>query len=121
MINKKRGKHGVFTSEFLKGNKYAKGNKPNKTSFNGSLYGKKHYSWKGGIQQPKNDCIHLYNGKNKRIRRPRVIYEQINGKIPNGYVIFHKNGNRYDDDPKNLVAISREELIQLNQKKGLKL
>ena len=53
--------------------------------------GKKHPSWKGGIQTPKNDCAYLWDGTNKRKRRPRAVYEEHYGKIPKGYVIFHKD------------------------------
>lgn len=78
--------------------------------------GEKHPSWKGGIQTPKNDCAYLWDGTNKRKRRPRAIYEKYYGKIPKGYVIFHKDQNKDNDDISNLEAISRKELLKRNQK-----
>lgn len=77
--------------------------------------GEKHPSWKGGIQTPKNDCAYLWDGTNKRKRRPRAVYEEHYGKIPKGYVIFHKDGTK-DDSISNLEAISRKELLKRNRK-----
>ena len=52
-----------------------------------------------------------------RKRRPRVIYEEHYGTIPKGYVIRHIDGNKDNDDPSNLQAISRSENMKLNSKK----
>jgi len=76
----------------------------------------KHPQWKGGIQKPKNDCVHLTVCVGTRIRRPRFIYEKAHGNIPKGYIIYHKDGNMHNDHPANLIAISRAELIKLNQR-----
>jgi hypothetical protein len=35
----------------------------------------------------------------------RVVYEEHNGKIPKGYCIDHKNGNKSDNRPENLQAV----------------
>jgi hypothetical protein len=80
----------------------------------GERSGEKNNTWKGGVQTPVNDCVHLYDGVGKRKRRPRVIYEEHHGKLPNNYVIFHKNGNKYDDKIENLIAITRAELLKIN-------
>jgi hypothetical protein len=110
----------VFTSESLKGNQFAKGNVPNKTSFKvGERAGNKNNTWKGGVQMPKNDCVHLYAGVGKRVRRPRVIYEFAYGKIPKGFVIYHIDGNKNNDNLYNLDAISRAELIKRNNPKNI--
>lgn len=82
----------------------------------GQFIGKGHPSWKGGIQKVKNDCIHLWIGANQRIRRPRKVYEKHFGEIPEGFVIYHKDKNRNNDSPQNLIAISRNELLELNRK-----
>lgn len=82
----------------------------------GVLVGEAHPSWKGGVQVPVNDCAYLHAGANKRVRRPRKIYEDHYGKIPDGYVIIHKDGNRYNDHYTNLEAISRAENLKRNNK-----
>ena len=79
--------------------------------------GENHPNWKGGVQLIKNDCVHLWVKKNKRVRRPRFVYEKKYGKIPKGFVIYHKNGNKDDDRLYNLVAISRAELLEINREK----
>ena len=83
----------------------------------GVLVGEAHPSWKGGVQIPVNDCAYLHDGANKRVRRPRKIYEDVYGKIPDGYVVIHKDGNRYNDHYTNLEAISRAENLIRNQNK----
>lgn len=80
----------------------------------GVLTGKEHPSWKGGIQHISNDCTHVWVAANKRVRRPRQIYEDVYGKIPPGYVIFHKDGNKDNDEYWNLEAINRAELLKRN-------
>jgi len=86
-----------------------------KTQFKkGKMTGEDHYSWKGGVQKNKVDCVYLYSGPCKRVRRPRKIYEEHYGLIPEGCVIAHKDGNKYNDDPENLEAISRAENMKRN-------
>jgi hypothetical protein len=87
-----------------------------KTQFKrGQTAGEKSNTWKGGIQTPKGDCVHLYDGVGKRKRRPRAIYEEYFGKIPKGYIIYHMDGDKNNDDPYNLEAISRKELLRRNR------
>lgn len=108
--------------QFVKGadvwNKGMKGFRPSpETEFKvGQFVGEIHPSWKGGVQKPKNDCAYLWDGANKRKRRPRVIWEEHNGTLPEGYVVIHLDGDKYNDDISNLKAISRKELLQLNKK-----
>lgn len=86
------------------------------TSFKkGQRAGEKNNTWKGGVQEMTNDCVYLYDGVGKRKRRPRAIYEEHYGKIPKGYVIYHLDGDKNNDDPSNLEAISRAELIRRNR------
>lgn len=94
--------------------------KPNKTSFKtGVNTGPQHKSWKGGVQVIADDCVYLWKRVGKRIRRPREIYKQIYGPIPKGYIIYHIDKNKHNDKPSNLKAISRAELLKLNQKSRL--
>lgn len=79
--------------------------------------GENHPSWKGGVQTIVSDCTYLWAGVNKRLRRPRVVYEKNNGSIPKGYVIRHIDGDKYNDSPENLEAISRAENMKLNSSK----
>lgn len=44
--------------------------------------------------------------------RSRYVWEQANGPIPPGYVIWHKNFNRLDDRLENLEMITRAENIR---------
>jgi len=81
----------------------------------GEKVGEEHPSWKGGVQFNKVDCAYLWDGANKRKRRPKVIWEQHNGTLPDGMVIFHINGDKNDDDISNLKAITRAELLKINQ------
>lgn len=74
-----------------------------------------HPSYKGGIQKPKNDCYYVAVTNNVRLRKPRVIWEQHNGKIPHGMIIIHEDGNRYNDNIDNLRCITRAELIKINR------
>lgn len=107
-----------FTSEKLKGNKYAKGNKPNRTTFKkGEIEMEKHPCWKGGVQVSKRDGVIINLGNNKRVRRARYIFELKNGKIPTGFVIVHKDGNKGNDSIENLEAISRKENLIRNRNK----
>jgi hypothetical protein len=105
---------GQFTSESLKGNQYAKGNLPNKSTFKiGEKTMEKHPSWKGGIQKHK-EGYYIQLSTNKRMKLARYVYQQTYGEIPKGYVIYHLDGDQYNDEPSNLMAITRAELIKLN-------
>lgn len=110
---------GQFVQGAITWNKGMKGFRPSiETEFKkGELVGEIHPCWKGGVQVPKNDCAYLWNGANKRVRRPRAVWEEHNGTLPEGYVVIHLDGNKYNDDISNLKAISRKELLQLNQKR----
>lgn len=78
--------------------------------------GENHPSWKGGVQSFVDDCTYVWTGTNERKRRPRVIYEEHYGPIPKGYVIRHIDGNKDNDNPSNLQAISRSENMRLNSR-----
>lgn len=64
------------------------------------------------------DCAYLWTGVNKRVRRPRHIYEEAHGKIPKGYVIYHKDGDKHNDDIDNLISVSRAKMLELNRNKN---
>lgn len=103
-----------FTSKLLKGNQYAKGNLPNKTTYKpGDTAMEKHPFWKGGIQKHK-EGYYIQLAANKRQKLARYVYQQVYGELPQGHVIYHLDGDRYNDEPSNLIAITRAELIKLN-------
>ena len=121
---KLKGKRVSKKTEFKKGHKvWNKGIKglhlSSKTEFKkGQFVGKNHPSWKGGVQKNKKDCIHLWIGANQRTRRPRKVYEEHFGEIPEDFIIYHRDGNKNNDSPTNLIAISRAELVELNNPKS---
>lgn len=80
----------------------------------GQFVGDNHPSWKGGVQFFKNDCAYIYDGVNKRVRRPRKIYEEANGEIPKGWILYHIDKDRYNDNLDNLIAIPRAILVMIN-------
>lgn len=80
----------------------------------GEMVGKDHYSWKGGEQYIKNDCVYVSTGANQRVRRPKKVYEDANGKIPNGWILYHLDGDRHNDSLNNLIAIPRAILVRIN-------
>jgi len=82
----------------------------------GEFVGADHPSWKGGVQICKDDCVHLWVGANKRVRRPCAVYEKEHGKIPKGFVIWHIDGDKKNDNIDNLEAISRGEMMKRNFK-----
>ncbi len=82
----------------------------------GQHVGESHPSWKGGIQTMKNDCKYKHTGNGKRVRLPRALYEETHGKIPNGYVILHIDGDKHNDDISNLKAVTKGDLMRINAK-----
>lgn len=69
---------------------------------NAALYDREDGSW--GIR---------LRGK-KGHSHARHVYEKFYGEIPKGFVVHHIDGNKKNDRPKNLVALSRQEHITLH-------
>ncbi len=115
------GTHGVatqFTRESMIGNQNAKGNPKNKTTFGViDVSMDKHPCWKGGLQRMKRDGYYVAIGKGKRIHRAKHVWQQVYGEVPKGYVMYHKDGNNFNDELENLECIPRSELIRLNNNK----
>lgn len=114
-----RKQNGQFTSQGLRGNSFAKGNRPNKTTFKKGVNhtGTTHPSWRGGVQVMRKDCVYVYTDTNTRVRRPKLVWESVYGPLPKGYVLIHIDGDRYNDDINNLEAITRAELVARNNKR----
>lgn len=116
---KQRNKLGQFIKGLIPWNKGIKSFRPSpETEFKAgnNHTGEHHPSWKGGVHDMKNDCNYVWTGTNKKARRPRKVYEDHYGSIPEGYVIYHKDGNKKNDAIDNLEAISRAELLKRNNK-----
>lgn len=80
----------------------------------GENTGEKHPSWRGGEQKFTNDCVYLHTGTNERVRRPKKVYEDAHGKVPSGWILYHLDGDRYNDNLDNLIAIPRAVLVKIN-------
>jgi hypothetical protein len=117
-----RNEKGQFVTGMATWNKGKKGIRLSpKSEFKvGEKVGDKHPSWKGGVQKSSNDCAYLWDGANKRKRRPKAIWEEHNGTLPEGMIIYHINGDKDDDDISNLKAITRAELLKLNNQNKFK-
>jgi hypothetical protein len=75
--------------------------------------------WKGGIRITRNRGLMITVAPNKSVERARLVVELRSGKkIPKGMVVYHLDGNRFNDDYKNLVVITRGEMIQRNHERG---
>ena len=111
---------GRFFKGLIPWNKGKKGIhlSPNTQFKKGQFVGQEHPSWKGGVQRMKNDCVYIYTGNGKRERRPRLVWEAHYGEIPKGYLISHKDGDRYNDNIENLELITRAELLKRNRSKN---
>jgi len=53
-----------------------------------------------------------------RSSKYRKIYEEHHGKIPEGYHIHHKDGNRKNNSIENLICLSPEEHFNLHLEQG---
>lgn len=66
-----------------------------------------------GFKSNRYYCVEI-NGTSYLAHR--IIYELVNGKIPDGYIIDHVNRNTFDNSPKNLGA-KRQLYNTRNQRK----
>jgi len=63
-------------------------------------------------------CGHYYSYSDNKFLH-RVIWEEINGTIPNGMVIHHINGDPSDNEIKNLKALTpKEHALEHMKEKG---
>ena len=51
------------------------------------------------------------NGRAKYIRNDKFVWEQANGPIPDGFVVYHKDGRSLNDDINNLECIELSEAL----------
>lgn len=45
----------------------------------------------------------------------RVIWEETNGPVPEGHLLIFGDGNRLNCDINNLILVSRQQLVRMNQ------
>lgn len=57
-----------------------------------------------------------YVSRNKSVPLTRLIYQKHIGKIPKGFEIHHIDGDKFNDDPSNLIALSHEEHVAIHKK-----
>lgn len=115
-----RNKKGQFTSEGLKGNKFAKGNPGNKTTFRtGRFTMDKHPSWKGGVQHNRRDGLIINVSTNKRMPMSKYVWQKVYGELPKGYIIYHKDQDIMNNNIDNLEAITRAELLKRNHENNI--
>jgi hypothetical protein len=51
----------------------------------------------------------------KRISYPKYVLEQNGIEVPKGCVVYHKDGDIYNNDLDNLEIITRAELLMRNR------
>lgn len=72
------------------------------------------------MEEFEGEIFKIHNGYfcrgNKRLHR--LIWEKLNGKIPTGFDIHHKDGNRLNNSIKNLECISHEHHLSLHMKQN---
>jgi len=108
------GKFKLGSTPWNKGKKGLRLSPDTEYKADGTNTGELHPSWKGGVQTPKNDCAYLWESTGKRKRRPRLIFEEFYGQIPEGHVIVHIDGDKNNDDPLNLMSLSRADNLKRN-------
>lgn len=74
---------------------------------NGTIYSYKSNSFIGHLNSDGYFATTIYDdfGNRKTIRHHRFIWEAVNGAIPNGYEIHHKDHNRSNNSISNLELI----------------
>ena len=61
-----------------------------------------------GINQRAKEYPIVRDSKGTKRFEHRLVWERIKGKIPEGYVIHHKNGNKKDNRIENLELLSKD-------------
>lgn len=92
--------------EKAKATMFKKGNKPHNTKFDGYLSVRKYNDGKSYIY------IRVAEGKFELLHR--FMWEQINGKIPEGYKVVFKDGNQANVCIENLELVSNSDLMLRN-------
>lgn len=73
--------------------------------------GAKHPRWKGGRSIKTDGYVFILTPGHKRannhgyVREHILVWERVNGELPEGYVIHHLNGDKHDNRIENLIAL----------------
>ena len=101
----------IKMQKIMEGNKNGKGNKGKKHSLehiqNHANKLRKGYLHDGYL------VVTLWN-KEKKVHR--LIWEKENGKIPEGLIVHHKDGNKLNNSIENLELLTRNEHSKLHNK-----
>ena len=65
------------------------------------------------IKDARTDKIYMCR---KRIPYARYILQQNGVQVPKGYIVYHKDGDVYNNNINNLEVITRSELLKRNKK-----
>lgn len=60
----------------------------------------------------KRVSLYKKNGKSKWITYARYLWEDVNGKVPDGFEVDHINNDKTDDRLENFQLLTREENIK---------
>lgn len=76
----------------------------------------KKFAFIDNLRFVKDNKTDYYLNRKYLIRLHRYVWEKINGKIPEGYQIHHKDHNRLNNNISNLELISRSEHMSHHSK-----
>lgn len=119
---------GCFTKERLKGNKFAIGNPPNRTSFTeGHTPANASPDYKPRLNKHSRDGLQVIctipekkkaksRGRKYTTRKRTSFARVVVGieHIPGGCVVYHRDGNALNNSKRNLEVITRAELMRRN-------
>lgn len=68
----------------------------------------------------KPDSLYFYRitEKKRRVYLHREVYKSVFGYIPKGHVIHHIDGNRSNNDPRNLRCMTASDHVLLHKRLG---
>lgn len=111
---------GIVGGQFKKGhntwNKGTKGlMKANKTSFKkGNV--PQNYRPVGSERINKDGYIEVkVSDPNKWETKNKIVYKKYFGDIPKGYKVIYADGNKFNNEPDNLILVSSSELLIANR------
>ncbi|WP_394749499.1 HNH endonuclease signature motif containing protein [Spongiimicrobium salis] len=74
------------------------------------------HNYVNGEHLSRDGYIIMSIGGGKQVLKHRYLWEQINGKVPDGHCLVSLDGSRTNTDPSNWTLITREENMLRNSK-----